>query len=78
MDEISVAKVESDLKMFFAAALSGLLANPRTLTTEYQNYLRAKGLTTEKLALLSAMNSVEEFEAFKDTLKKPKPTLVQQ
>ncbi len=69
--------IEHDFKVYAAAALSGLLANPRTLTTEYQNYLRAKGLTTEKLAILSAMNIIEEFANINEKMKKPKPTLVE-
>lgn len=52
------------------AALSGLMANPLTLNNDYQRQIRARNLTTEKMAILSGAMLLEELERYKIACEK--------
>lgn len=62
--------IDSDLKQFTAAALTGILANPSYNTIESHKHLTMKNLTVEKLALLSAIETLEQIEMYRDILRK--------
>lgn len=64
------AEVFADIKYFTAAALTGLLSNPSFQGEQSIKYMNMKGLTLEKLALLSAVEVVEQIESWKESLSK--------
>lgn len=68
---MSAEKAETDLKYFIGCALTGICANPSYNNPGTQKYLEAKGLTPEKLAILSGINIMEELEKFRAELNNP-------
>lgn len=55
---------KDDLKFFTAAALQGLLANPIMLDKNYERQRAMKGLSLERIAVLSAVEVLQEIEIF--------------
>lgn len=68
---MSVEKAEGDLKYFIGCALTGLCANTAYNSPNTQKFMQAKGLTIEKLAILSGVNIMEELEKFRAELNNP-------
>lgn len=77
---MGIENAEADLKYFIGCALTGICANPSFNSPNTQAYMKAKGLTQEKLAILSGVNILEELERFRAELSKdknePKKSLV--
>ncbi len=67
---IDLKEVEADLKYFTGCALTGLLANNSFNTPNAAKYLDMKGLSLEKLAVLSAVEVVSQLEKFGEVADK--------
>jgi hypothetical protein len=61
---------QSKLEFFTAAALTGLLSNPEMTSLARQQYLRAKKMTLEGLAVKSAIETMEILERMHAALDK--------
>lgn len=80
-EQINTEKIEQDLKYFIGCALTGILSNSSYNNPGTQQYLQAKGLTQEKLAVLAGLEVIQQLELMKKELasadpKPNKPTLV--
>ncbi len=61
---------KSDLRYFTGQALTGLCANPAYSSVQGQAYLRSKKLTVEKLAVSSALETLENLSVLEEHFDK--------